>query len=232
MAAFSRVSRNNLSEQIASSLEDMILSQKLKSGDRLPSEQQLADHFGTSRNMVREALKTLQERGLVEVKNGSGAYITQPDAQTLGNVVKRLVTVGAASEHEVYEVRMALEVRACGLAAENASQENIVQLKELFDAMERSYQDSKLWAECDYAFHETIARSTGNVLFPEFIRPLLRTVHSISDSRPRNVAARLAGIRQHEVIVQAIEARDAYAARSAMSAHLQHFIDDIVQKKE
>lgn len=232
MSAFDRVTKSNLSEQIASSIEEMILTQKLKSGDKLPSEQQLADDFGSSRNMVREAMKTLKERGLVEVKNGSGVYITQPDAQTLGNVVNRLVTVGTASEYEVYEVRMALEVRSCSLAAEHAKDSDIQYLKELILAMESCYLNSGQWAEKDYEFHAALADITGNSLFPEFIRPLLRTVHTISDTRPRSIRARLDGIQQHKVIVQAVEAHDAHEARLAMTAHLQHFLDDLVCEKE
>ena len=85
------VVKTNLYEQIADYLEDMILNNKtMQEEKKLPSEQALAVTFGVSRNVVREALKLLKERGLIELRNGTGAYITKPEASNISDVVSRI----------------------------------------------------------------------------------------------------------------------------------------------
>lgn len=231
MATFPSVSKSNLSEQVARSIEQMILSQELKVGEKLPSEADQAEQFGTSRNVVREAMKTLKERGLVDIKNGSGAFVAQPDSQALGSVVNRLVAVGTASEYEVYEIRLALEVQGCGMAADHATADNIAELRRLIHEMETCYHDSKKWSDCDFRFHEAIAYATGNSLYPEFLRPLIHMVYDISDKRPRSEKARLGGIEQHKAIVDAIASHSSRAARGAMADHLREFLNDLNEEK-
>ena len=92
-----QLNKSSLSQQIAQNLEEMILEQELQIGDRLPGEMDLADKFGASRNVVREALTMLRERGLVEVRNGSGAFVTRVQPQALGDVVTRMTAVGSVS---------------------------------------------------------------------------------------------------------------------------------------
>ncbi len=229
MAIGTSVTKANLSSQIANQLEELILSQELKAGERLPGEIELAEQFGTSRNILREALTSLKERGLVTVRNGSGVYVAQPDARILGNVVNRLVAVGSASIQEVYELRVALEVQSSGLAAVNATDEDLRSLDELIRLMEQDYRDDQLWSKHDYHFHRALAVATHNCLFPEFLRPLNKTVYDWSDKNPRSVEARMRGIEQHKHIVEAVKARDREAAERFMSEHLQVFLADLTQ---
>ena len=227
MAFCTPVMKANLSSQIANQLEERIISQELKAGDKLPGEIELAEQFGTSRNILREAITTLKERGLVQVRNGSGAYVMQPDAQVLGDVVNRLVAVGSTSIQEVYELRVAIEVQSCGLAAVNATQEDLAALDDLIGQMERDYRDDQLWSKLDYNFHKELAVSTHKTLFPEFLRPLINTVCDLSDRHPRHFEARLRGIEQHKRIVEAVKSRDRAAAERAMEEHLQVFLADL-----
>ncbi len=221
------VSKANLSTQIADQLEERILSQELKAGDRLPGEIELAEQFGTSRNILREAITTLKERGLIQVRNGSGAYVMQPDAQVLGDVVNRLVAAGSASIQEVYELRVAIEVQSCRLAANNATSEDLETLEDLIVQMKRDYRDDQLWSKLDYNFHRELAVATQNSLFPEFLRPLMNTVCDLSDRHPRTFDARLRGIEQHERIVSAIRSGSQSAAEKAMAEHLRGFLADL-----
>lgn len=227
MAICTPVSKANLSTQIADQLEERILSQELKAGDRLPGEIELAEQFGTSRNILREAITTLKERGLVQVRNGSGAYVMQPDAQVLGDVVNRLVAAGSASIQEVYELRVAIEVQSCKLAANNATSEDLETLEDLIVQMKHDYRDDQLWSKLDYNFHRELAVATQNSLFPEFLRPLMNTVCDLSDRHPRTFDARLRGIEQHERIVSAIRSGSQSAAEQAMAEHLRGFLADL-----
>lgn len=227
MALYTPVMRTNLSLQIADNLENLIVSQKLEVGDRLPGEIELAEQFGISRNILREAITILKERGLIQVRNGSGAYVAQPDPQLLGNVIGRLISVGSTKVQEVYELRVAIEVKACGLAAENITADELETLKTVLNDMERDYRSHSLWTKHDYLFHEIIATATHNSLFPEFQRQLMDIVIHLSDQNPRTLEARKNGIEQHRRILQAIADHDRSAAEKAMFDHLDKFRTDL-----
>lgn len=232
MAKFVQMNKDSLSKQIAEQIETLILSQELKVGERLPGEIELAEQFGSSRNVLREAMTSLKERGLIEVKPGSGAYVAQPDPLALGEMMNRFVALGSLSVYEVYEVRMALEVRSCGLAAEHADEEGISKLKELIEKTEKDYKDDQLWAKYEYKFHMQIAKMTNTTLFPVFLRPLLNIVFDITNEKPRPLVARKSGLEAHKRIVAAIESGDKEAAEQAMILHLQGFLNDIIKGKD
>ncbi len=232
MTKFMQMNKSSLSKQIAEQIEGLILSQELKVGERLPGEIEMAEQFGSSRNVLREAMTTLKERGLIEVKPGSGAYVAQPDPLALGEMMNRFVALGSLSVYEVYEVRMALEVRSCGLAAQYGDQEGIMALNDLISQSEKEYRDNELWAKYEYKFHMQIAKMTGTTLFPVFLRPLLGIVFDLTNEKPRPLIARKGGMEAHKRIVEAIASKDKDAAEQAMVRHLQGFLTDLIREKE
>ncbi len=226
---YAQVVKSSLSQQIAQNIEQMIISQELQVGDRLPGEIELAERFGASRNVIREAITMLKERGLVDVKNGSGAYVAQLTSAALGNMVGRLAAVGSAAPAEVYEIRMALEVRACGLAAQNGTPKQKSDLRLLVEDMEKNLDDLATWKKDDLRFHRRLAQMTQNALFPAFIEPLTTQVFS-SDaawSRAPSKEAREGGMEQHRRILDAVEKGDRRGAEKAMTDHLQRYLEDI-----
>jgi len=232
MVKFVQMTRSNLSEKIAEQMENMILTQELKVGDRLPGEIELAEQFGSSRNILREALNMLKERGLIEVKPGSGAYVAQPSPFALGDMVHRMVTLGSVPPYEIYEVRMALEVRACGLAAVNSDREGVDKLHALIKKMEKDYADNRLWAQYEFKFHIQIAEMTRTNMFPIFLRPLINLVFNITKENPRPMDARISGLDAHKKIVDAIASKNRSSAEKAMAEHLQGFLNDLLKEKE
>ena len=229
---FQPINKASLSQQIAEILEQSIIQQKLQVGDRLPGEMELADQFGASRNVVREAIAMLRERRLVEVRNGSGAFVTQVSPEALGSVVTRMTAVGSVSPQEVYEVRMALEVRACGLAAQNSDAREKRALKEIVRNMEKTYEDLQKWYASDFKFHRALSSMTHNPLFPAFLEPLIRMVFMPDDQHyvQPSLRARLGGAEQHRRILGAIERSDRIGAEQAMTGHLQTYLDDITHQ--
>ncbi len=227
---YAQVIKASLSQQIAQNIEQMIIGQEIQVGDRLPGEIELAERFGTSRNVVREAITMLKERGLVDVKSGSGAYVTQLTSDVLGSMVGRLTAVGSVSPEEVYEIRMALEVRACGLAAQNASAEQKAHLRRIVEDMEKNFENLAQWNKDDLEFHRCLAEMTHNALFPAFIEPLTAQVFFLMKdrSRPPSREQRLGGVEQHQKILQAVERAERSAAEKAMREHLQRYLDDIL----
>lgn len=229
---FNQVDKSSLSQQIAKILEQMILSQELRVGEKLPGEIELADKFGASRSIVREAIAMLRERRLVEVRNGSGAYVTQVSPEALGSVVTRMTSVGSATPQELYELRMALEVRACGLAAQNGTAREKAALRAIVQSMEQDYADLGKWYADDSQFHRTLSAMTHNSLFPAFLEPLITQIFTPGDeglAQP-SLHARLGGAQQHKRIFAAVEQGDRPAAEAAMAEHLQTYLDDIMNR--
>ena len=169
MAEYARVGRSSLYDDVANELEAMIHEEALKVGNKLPSEQELAEKFGVSRNILREALKTLKERGLISVRTGDGSYVVKPKPEILTNVVTRLIRLSDVTLRDVFELRSAIEVVASGLAAERAEPADIKELQTVIKNMEAHREDVDRWAKEELHFHLTVAKATKNPLFPSFI---------------------------------------------------------------
>lgn len=220
MTANYEVSKVNLYEAVAKQLERMILDEVFAVDEKLPSEQQLAGKFSVSRNIVRESLKILKERGLIELRTGDGAYVRKPKSNHLRDVVTRFVNLGDVSYEQVYEMRFALEVAACGLAAERATDIDVDRLEKIIAEMRKNLDKVDMWVELDLAFHCHIARMTGNMLFYTFTKSIAGTLISIFKTGYAAEGACLKGVENHEAIVAALRARDRNEAEKRMRDHL------------
>jgi GntR family transcriptional repressor for pyruvate dehydrogenase complex len=202
-------------------LEEMIHGEALKVGDKLPSEQELAEKFGVSRNILREALKTLKERGLISVRTGDGSYVAKPKPEILTNVVTRLIRLSDVTLRDVIELRSAIEVVASGLAAERAEPADIDELRVVITSMEAHREDVDRWAQAELRFHRTVANATKNPLFPSFIQALSSHLYNLFVEGYHKPTAAPHGIAGHKAILNAIKARDKKKAEKAMLTHLE-----------
>ncbi|MCK9330457.1 MAG: GntR family transcriptional regulator, partial [Candidatus Cloacimonetes bacterium] len=147
----------------------MILSSlSLKEGSKLPSEQQLADRYGVSRPVIREALKMLRERGLVNMVNGLGAFVTKPQTNTVEAAVNRFSQMHDVSDHDLTEMRGIVEVNAARLAAKNATESDINALRENLEKFSDRTLSLKNRVALDSQFHVLIAHASGNSLLEMF----------------------------------------------------------------
>lgn len=202
MVEYDQITRRHLYEEVATKLEKMIMDETLKFGDKLPPEKNLAENFGISRNILREALKTLKERGLIEVHTGDGVYIAKPGTDILKDMVNRLVVLGGVSIKDLFEFRLAIEVKACGLAAENADETELKYLEEIINRMKLDVEDLELWAKEELEFHMTIAKASKNVLFYSFISPISDHLFKLFLKGRQNPQAKIEGIEGHIAIVK------------------------------
>ena len=221
VSMFEAVLRNNKHEIVAAALEQSILGGELKVGDKLPSEQNLASQFDVSRNIVREALREVRARGLIEVRNGTGSYITRPTSSDVGDMLNRLVTLSDTAVADYYEVRETLEVRACELAAARASTEDLRNLEESLAIMYKCVTERNELTQRDFEFHQIIATATKNPLLISLLQPLKSVMTSMFDIS-YSLAAGQEALHGHEVIIAAIRSRDSGQARAAMLAHLEN----------
>jgi GntR family transcriptional regulator, transcriptional repressor for pyruvate dehydrogenase complex len=227
MAVYKLVRTSRLYEQIVQQIEESILKGDLKPGDQLPAERELAQRFGVSRTAVREAVKALREKGLVEAYSGRGTFITDGTSQAVRQSFDLMVKIGQpeGSTH-LAEVRAILEPEIAALAASRAQESDLVVLREAVAVMDRAQRDPDAYIEADLDFHLALAEAAGNPLILSLIDSI---VGLLREQRMRifNVAGGPErGQFHHKRILEAMERRDPEKAREAMRAHLEQVRED------
>jgi GntR family transcriptional repressor for pyruvate dehydrogenase complex len=214
--------QERLSVQVAEQISDLILSRELSTGERLPSERALCDQFGVSRTVIREAIRALEAKGLLESRGGSGTYVKALEAGDVSDSIGAyIVTQDHVVPHQkLMEVRRVLEVPVAALAAERAMEDDISKLQELVEAMECVLDVPAEFARLDLLFHVAVAEATGNELFKMLLDPFMDALYE-----GRRLASAIEGVPQeavglHRRLLEQIRAGDAEAAAEAMSEHL------------
>src|ERR1700687_1693288 len=221
------VKTSRLFEQIVQQVEDSILKGQLKPGDQLPAERDLAQRFGVSRTAVREAVKTLREKGLVEAYSGRGTFVTNGTSQTIRQSLDLMIRVNQqeGSSH-LAELRMVLEPEIAALAAPRIEVQLLSTMREAVAVMDRNLRDPDAYVEADLDFHLALAEAAGNPLILSLLDSIVGLLRE-QRSRIFNVnGGPERGQYHHKRILAAIEQRDAEAAREAMRAHLQQVLAD------
>jgi GntR family transcriptional regulator, transcriptional repressor for pyruvate dehydrogenase complex len=215
-----------LYEQIVQQIEDSILKGDLKGGEQLPAERELAQQFGVSRTAVREAMKTLREKGLVEAYAGRGTFVTNGTSRSMRQTLDRMIR-GGPSEGAVHlvEVREILEPEIAALAAQRADDDARTAMRESITVMDAAL-DAEGFIEGDLDFHLALAEAAGNPLILSLIDSI---VGLLREQRMRTyyiAGGPERGQYHHKRILAAVERRDPQAAREAMFAHLRQVRDD------
>jgi len=217
---FEQVAREpRLSDKVAGMMLETILSRRLNVGDRLPSERELGEQFGVSRTVVREAVRELVAKGVIEVRSGSGLRVAAVAASAVSESMSLFLRGGTLDFEKVHEVRRVLEVHIAGLAAERAHPEDVAALRAVHERMQAESGDVEAAALDDLEFHRVIARATHNELY----LVLLDSIGgSQIDIRRENLGSGSAPatLEQHAQVLDGIAAHDQERAREAMAAHL------------
>ena len=214
--------RIHLREQIADSVQDLIVADHLRLGDQLPSERGLARHLGVSRGTVREAIRLLEQRGLVAMKPGSGAFLTEVTQEVVADSIERYFVFGNCSHHDLVTLREILEPPTAGLAAEAAGAEDLSRLGRLVDELEGTFyaDDVRHYATVDADFHGALAVASHNELIMAITTGLHRIMRSWIEAQSKAYRVE-EGARSHREVYEAVVARDAEAARRAMQVHMR-----------
>ena len=224
---FKTIRHERLYLKVAEQLSAHIDSGDIEVGDRLPSERDLAEQFGVSRPTIREAMIALELAGRVEIRSGSGVYVTDSGKQRLAELNDE-----APGPLELLEARYYIESDAAALAAERATDRDLKAIEEAYQAMKVENRQPDRNEEADERFHLLIAKATRNsaihaavVRLWELRRTSAMSVFFHGKLRSRGIKP---VIRDHRAILDAIRARDPESARRAMQQHLQNVIDAIV----
>ncbi len=221
------VRSSRLYEQIVQQIEESILNGSLKSGDQLPAERDLARSLGVSRTAVREAVKTLREKGLVEAYSGRGTFITDGTAQAARQSFDLMVKIGQqdGSPH-LAELRSILEPGIAALAAERVQEEDLAAMREAVGTMDRSQKDPAAYIEADLDFHLALAEAVANPLILSLIDSIVGLLREQRIKIFNVEGGPQRGQIHHKRILEAVERRDPEMARGAMRAHLEQVRQD------
>lgn len=215
-----------LPSRIAAQILQEIVEERLKPGDRLPTEQALADSFGVSRNVVREAISRLRSDGIVQSRQGVGAFVVRTAAAPTLRFDAEALTDRDAFQ-ALFELRAILEIRAASLAARRRSAEQLAALERALDRMRGNEKWAAGGVDADLEFHRAVAEGTGNAYIRMAISFLSEQVRvTIMETRERSAGT--VGdiveitIAEHAAIFDAIAARDPARAHDAMASHIHN----------
>lgn len=221
ISKFQVVPHRRLTEEIADQIERLILNNELSVGDALPPERELAAQLKVSRNILREAVSTLTQKGLLEVRPGSGTYVVQPTFEFLRDTLDFLIRFNTSALIELAEARRSIEVEIAGLAAERAKPEDIERIMTHLKEMEEASYQPEAYVEADIRFHAALAQAASNQILQlllDSIRGTMReAIHLLVKNHP---TAWQEAMKYHRQIADAIQQHAPAAARLAMRNHL------------
>lgn len=214
--------QQTLSDRVAETVLERIISKRLQPGDRLPSERALGEQFGVSRTVVREAVRSLVARGVIEVRSGSGLRVAQIRSEAVSDFMSLYLRGrGTLDYGKVQEVRETIELRIVQLACERATTQDLDTLRAAHARMERAVHDFEEASAADVEFHRTIAKITHNELFLVMLDSIGDILADVRRRATLGIKGRThKALNHHHTILERILARDASGAEAAMRAHL------------
>ena len=212
-----QASRTDLVKGVVEQLREKILGGTFEHGSSLPSESTLAEYLGVSRPVVREAMRVLSAQGLIEVCQGKRALVKPADPKACVDALSVYFNRSKASALDLVEVRRVLEVELAALAAQHATKDDLKALETTIEALKAAKASGKLEdaVEADVAFHQHLARATGNHAFILVMQTLgsllLESVAETAAQCPADV---------HDAIIEAVREHDPDKCRKAMHKHI------------
>lgn len=225
--AFAPVLKQSLSDKLAQRIRGMIQKGDYGQGDRLPPIMEMAKRFSVGHPTIREALKKLETMGIVEIRHGSGVYVSRSEEvlvlaspDYVGTVTKKLLL-------DLIDTRMPLEMKSVAEAVKNATLEDLVEMRQLLKKAGDNFDDDVVLNETNMGFHRQIAIASGNTVLLQLLDVLRdlfteeqRLILGIFGSRERDH-------REHLAILEALESRDEALGVDRMRKHLQGVADSI-----
>lgn len=210
-------------DKIVAVLEERIFSGELKDGDMLPAERELIESFSVSRTVTREVVNILAGKGLIETRPRHRPVIRKPKYSTVIDVMSGLVkhlTTTPSGIKDLFEVRIFVEASLVRLAANEATKEDIKNLRLAVEHNKACIEDSEAFYESDMAFHAILYTISTNEIFPAIHKSFVEWLSENWRKMPRLPDRNLRNYQAHKAILDAIMERDPDAAETALRAHL------------
>lgn len=209
MGIGNRAARTLLYEEVVKDLYQMIDDEHLKPGDKMPPERELMEQLDVSRNVLREAFRVLESRGVIVSHQGKGRFLRK-QSQLIGSTDSLSKNLERCSMIEAYEVRQPLEVRGVELIIRNASERDIEDLENAYRALEKRFQETGR-TEGEFKLHKLYAAKTGSVFMTQTLEIVLNAIFDMMYGKFSDILEKVSGeeeLESHRRIIQAIRDRD------------------------
>ncbi len=229
---FAKVQREEpLSHKVEIQIREAIRKKVFLPGDKLPGEFELSEKFGVSRTAIREALRMLSGRGMVDIRKGSGVYVTEMGMSTVVDPLYDLLEMkcGEGALLHILRVRLMMEPENTRQAVLNCADEDVDYLEEKYNQMAAHVDDPLKNIDNDIKFHRRIAQATNNPLIPIIMEPIFQLLHKFISSTYKQSHAGEMAVTFHHDLVAHFKNRDAEAAADTMRDHLTHAEEHLVQ---
>ncbi|MEG1872810.1 MAG: FadR/GntR family transcriptional regulator [Ruthenibacterium sp.] len=223
---------NNLTDQVYDKLLQMIIEGNYNPQDRLPSENELSEMFGVSRNTVRTALNKLNVLGFTETRHGGGTYIKKIGGEIYLNYFLPALLMDSNDLLEVMEFRKGIEVQAVKLAAQRATQEDIATLTTIFESSQQYLQDMEQFAFYNTNFHAEIAKASHNKMFHKMMDVIRSIIMTKMQNFLINQGEDIDSNFYHSMILQCITNRKPEEAAFFMDKHMTLVIQRVKEFSE
>ena len=227
---FQKTNQQRVFQDLVNQIEGAILSGHLKVGDKLPPQRELVEMFQTSRASLREALRVLEQKGLIDIKLGvsGGAVIKAVDTEPVTESLALLIQRGKVSLVELAEFREGVEGSVAALAARRATREEVRELRDLLETareqVSRGVDGWEKFCEVDNAIHVAIANASGNAVYGFVLRIVHDNIQRYYEAHPlKDQSILKENYDDLCEIVQAIEKRQATAVKSLVQSHVRRF---------
>lgn len=215
------VTTQSVPDRIQQQLIDFLRSGLLGVSDRLPPERDLAVTLGVSRTTLRDALRGLSEKGVLEARQGSGWFVRRNKNQVVESIAL-YYRLEDMTFSQMVEARVAIEPTITGFAADRRTDEDLAAITDLADRMKRCRNHTE-YLNLDYEFHCTIGDSAHNPFFGLAIRPMFSLLEDFRLQLMGRPETKKESMAEHQAILEGIQNQDAVAAKAAMQMHLENF---------
>lgn len=209
-----------LPEKVSEQIVQLISDRKLKAGEKLPNEFEMAEQLNVGRGTIREAVKILVSRNVVEIKRGRGTFVSETPGLMDDPLGFAFMEDKKSLALDICEVRMMIEPEIAALAALRATREQVEKIEEYAKELEELFNQGKPYLEKDILFHAEIARATGNQVTTNLMPVIQSGISLFIDVTDYSIANKT--IVTHREVLEAIKRHDPEGASEAMKRHLEN----------
>ncbi len=219
---FNQVRQGRISDNIVAQIKDAVFTGTYRPGDKLPSETELKRLFNVSRVPLREALRSLEEMGLISIRSGvlGGAFVAEMGIKSVSDSLSNMMRLGKISLKDIWQFRLLIEPNMCRLAAAERSDWDLQQIEEVISLREQAVKAKKIPAFADIDFHHAIARATRNPLLILIMDAVGQSLFVNMKRLHLSLNDHISIVKFHRKILEALRGKEAEKVEELMSTHL------------
>jgi GntR family transcriptional repressor for pyruvate dehydrogenase complex len=235
MESFSKIKPQSRADLVVDKITNSIITNELSNGELLPPENKLCEMFGVSRSILREAIRVLASKGLVEVRQGSGTRVCMPKVSMPEEAFGTYLKTNPLSVSQIMEIRTPIEIEVARLAAERRQDIHLKRMERSLQILQSPMEKVETYSNTDNEFHQAMIDATGNSLFGIVIRSIMGYLDLTRQLAMRHFGLAVV-IQEHQVIFEAVKKQHPESAVTAMRAHMEgalsriHQVDTLLKK--